>query len=403
MSAPSSSVPPPWEQVPLGELLDLSNGLNADKSAYGAGVPFANVLEIITHESITESDTPGRVVVNPKALRRYEVKQGDVLFNRTSETQEDVGLASVFLGARPIVFGGFVFRGRPLTRRLTLAYSKYAFRSPHVRRQIISRGQGGIRANIGQRDLKNVMVCLPSRAEQAAIAERLDDVSAAAACLERLVAKKEAVKQGIMQQLLTGKTRLPGFCAAWVHAALGEVATVNMGQSPIGSSYNNTGRGWPLVQGNADIKQRRTIDRLWTTRPTKRCRAGDVILTVRAPVGHTAIAQRDSCIGRGVCSLAAEHDNRFLFHALVYNESRWVIYEQGSTFTAVNSDEVRSFTVPWPVDAIERRAIATLLDDVDDEIRVLQDRLVKGRHVKQAMMQELLTGRTRLPVADDVE
>ncbi len=142
-----------WPKVALGELLGLSNGINADKSAYGTGLPFANVLEVITNESITESDIPGRITISPKVQRRYEVKRGDVLFNRTSETQEEVGLASVYVGREPVVFGGFVFRGRPLTRRLTMAYSRYAFRSPFVRSQVVARGQGGIRANIGQRDL----------------------------------------------------------------------------------------------------------------------------------------------------------------------------------------------------------------------------------------------------------
>jgi type I restriction enzyme S subunit len=206
--------------------------------------------------------------------------------------------------------------------------------------------------------------------------------------------------QGMMQQLLTGQTRLPGFTAPWSDAPLGTVAIVNMGQSPPGSSYNTSGRGVPLVQGNADIKHRRTIDRLRTTQPTKHCRTGDVILTVRAPVGFTAVAAHDSCIGRGVCSLAAGPDNRFMFHALMYAEPRWAVYEQGSTFTAVNSNEVRAFSIPWPRDPEERRAVAWILDDADAAGDLLKRRLTKARAIKQGMMQQLLTGRTRLPVRE---
>lgn len=232
--------------------------------------------------------------------------------------------------------------------------------------------------------------------EQRAIASALDDAGSVVVAIEQLIAKKRAIKQGMMQQLFTGKTRLPGFTDEWTEVKLEEIATVNMGQSPVGSSYNASGRGLPLVQGNADIRDRRTIDRIWTTHPTKRCRAGDVVLTVRAPVGFTAVASKDACVGRGVCSINAPGDNRFLYQALVYSEPAWSVYEQGSTFTAVNSNEVRSFVLPWPNDQAERSAIATVLDDADRNLAMLAARLAKAKAVKQGMTQELLTGRTRL-------
>ena len=80
----------------------------------------------------------------------------------------------------------------------------------------------------------------------------------------------------------------------------------------------------------------------------------------------------------------------------MYAESRWGVFEQGSTFTAVNSNDVRSFTVAWPCELRERSAIASALDDVDLEIAGLRARLAKAHDVKQGMMQQLLTGRTRL-------
>jgi type I restriction enzyme S subunit len=205
-----------------------------------------------------------------------------------------------------------------------------------------------------------------------------------------------------MQQLLTGETRLPGFTRPWVDAKLGEVAAVTMGQSPPSSSYNSDGDGLPLVQGNADIRDRRTIDRLWTSRATKVCVAGDILLTVRAPVGFTAVASRNSCLGRGVCSLSTKGNNRYLYHALVHAEPHWAIFEQGSTFTAVNSAQVRNFSLPWPNDIEEQAAISLVLDEVDMELGALHERLHKAKRIKQGMMQELLSGRTRLPVVEGV-
>ena len=239
---------------------------------------------------------------------------------------------------------------------------------------------------------------MPAIEQQKRAADALQDVDDLIATLERLIAKKQAIKQGMMQQLLTGRTRLPGFYSAWKETTLGSVSSVTMGQSPAGSTYNSDARGLPLVQGNADIRGRVTFDRIWTSAPTKTCEPGDVLLTVRAPVGYTAIASKRSCLGRGVCAISAGNDNRFMFHALVYAEPAWALYEQGSTFTAVNSNEVRSFAIQWPTDSGERQAIARVLDDADKELASLQARLAKARAIKTGMMQQLLTGRTRLPV-----
>lgn len=89
--------PDGWSLVPLGDLLKFQNGFNTEKSAYGRGLPFANVLEVITHSHITAKMIQGQVATTPAETSRYLVRRGDVLFNRTSETQEEGGLASVYL------------------------------------------------------------------------------------------------------------------------------------------------------------------------------------------------------------------------------------------------------------------------------------------------------------------
>ncbi|MGB3683815.1 MAG: restriction endonuclease subunit S, partial [Rubrobacteraceae bacterium] len=258
-------IPEDWETLPLLELLDFRNGVNADKSAYGKGTPFINVLEIITHTHLQFADIPGQVTLPKLLINSYAVQRGDILFNRTSETQEEVGLASVYLGNEAVVFGGFVIRGRNLGTGIDEIYSGYAFRSPTIRAQIISKGQGAVRANIGQQELSKVLISLPPLHEQRAIAAALSDVDALISALDKLIAKKRAVKTAAMQQLLTGKQRLPGFSGEWEVKRLGEVAYVNMGQSPSSRNYNVRGVGLPLIQGNADIEDRKTIARVWTT------------------------------------------------------------------------------------------------------------------------------------------
>jgi len=214
--------------------------------------------------------------------------------------------------------------------------------------------------------------------------------------LDRLITKKRAIKQATMQQLLTGQSRLPGFSGEWEVKQLGDIAWIEMGQSPDSRHYNRSGNGLPLIQGNADIEARRTVARVWTTQVTKEGVAGDLLLTVRAPVGAVGKISEDCCLGRGVCSIRPKVDADFLFHTLVHLESAWKNLEQGSTFTSANSKQVASFTLLVPVDSQEQISIATILSDMDTEITALETRRTKTRAIKQAMMQELLTGRTRL-------
>ncbi|MEA9490289.1 restriction endonuclease subunit S [Xanthomonas campestris] len=389
-------IPEDWEIKSFGELFEFRNGVNADKNAYGEGVRFINVLEPIAYSHLHGPDIPGRVSLPERIINHYAVKKGDVIFNRTSETESEIGLAATYLDSEVVVFGGFVIRGRPIFQALDPLYSGYAFRAPFIRSQIVPMGQGAVRANIGQQSLGKVLAPIPPYEDQRAIASVLSDMDALLDGLDRLIAKKRAIKQSAMQQLLTGQTRLSGFSGVWEAKRLGDLAWIEMGQSPDSRHYNRTGDGVPLIQGNSDIDFGLTIARVWTTQVAKEGLAGDLLLTVRAPVGAVGKISENCCLGRGVCSIRPRVDTDFLFHALVYSEPAWKSLEQGSTFTSANSKQVSSFTLLVPVDGQEQTAIAAILSDMDIEITALETRRTKIRALKQAMMQELLTGKTRL-------
>lgn len=404
MTPPAQTVLSDWQAFSLGDLLKFSNGINADKSAYGSGAPFANVLEVINNESLEMDDIPGRVNLPRKVMARYEVQHGDILFNRTSETQEEVGLASVYFGHEPIAFGGFVFRGRPLTSHLDLDYSKYALRTAEVRNQITARGQGGIRANVSQRDLKDVTVTLPPVPEQRVIAEALDDASNHIRLLERFIAKKYAIKQGMMQQLLTGRTRFPGFREPLALGVLGDIADVVMGQSPVGTSYNRDGVGAPLINGPTEFTNWHPVARQWTTAPVRFCEPRDVLICVRgSSTGRMNIADQNYCIGRGVAAVRAQrgNDQNYVRYALSSVVEELLKLQSGSTFPSIDSRVIRGGVIFLP-EPSEQKVIGEALSDADDEIHALRARIDKALAVKQGMMQQLFTGRTRLPVQETV-
>jgi type I restriction enzyme S subunit len=172
------------------------------------------------------------------------------------------------------------------------------------------------------------------------------------------------------------------------------VAEIVMGQSPSSLNYNTRGDGLPLIQGNADVANRKTIVRVFTSQMTKEGRAGDIIMSVRAPVGAVSRATFDVCLGRGVCAIRFSND--FLYHLLIFLEPTWSKHSKGSTFDSVDKNDVEAVEIWLPADAEEQAAIAAVLSDMDAELAALEARRDKTRDLKQAMMQELLTGKTRL-------
>jgi len=179
-------------------------------------------------------------------------------------------------------------------------------------------------------------------------------------------------------------TEIGAIPEGWEVKKMEVVAQIEMGQSPSSENYNTKGVGLPLVQGNADIKNRKTIIRNYTSQITKICKKGDIIMSVRAPVGEIATATQNACIGRGVCAL--RYPNKYLFHYLLYIEPKWAQHSTGSTFDSVNSETIKKLKIPLP----EQTAIAKVLSDTDNLLQTLEKKIAKKRLIKQGAMQELL-------------
>ena len=167
---------------------------------------------------------------------------------------------------------------------------------------------------------------------------------------------------------------------------LSDIATVQMGQSPSSQSYNEEERGLPLIQGNLDLQDGRLTPRVYTSEITQQCEAGDVILTVRAPVGEIAIAKFNACIGRGVCAIRPKRnaDTMLIYQYLQYYKPKWASLEQGSTFTSVGGADIRSIHVNMP----SPRAIK-LLEVLEHKVTVEQNTLSILVKQKQYLLAQL--------------
>ena len=197
--------------------------------------------------------------------------------------------------------------------------------------------------------------------------------------------------QKIFNQEIRFKDKAGEGFPEWQSLTFDDVCIVNMGQSPESSSYNEDSIGIPLIQGNADICNRLTVPRIWTSQPTKTCDFGDLILTVRAPVGAVSKSTTRACIGRGVCSMSPKENTSrdFLYQLLFWFESfKWKSIEQGSTFTAISGGDIRSLKVEFPCFE-EQVEIAKFLDSLDLKINSVKSRLELTKQYKQGLLQQM--------------
>jgi type I restriction enzyme, S subunit len=399
-------IPDDWEVKFLSELFTFSGGFTASREElsddgfcylhYG-DIHKSNKIYIDVSEEY--SAIPKLNISINFIPKKSLLDDGDIVFVDASEDDEGASKHIVVRNLKRInyISGLHTIVSKSKDRSLDNTYKQFCFQTRDIKRQFKFYAVGTKVTGISKTNIAKIQIPVPPLLQQTAIATALSDADALISSLEKLIAKKRNIKQGAMQELLTGKKRLPGFSGEWEVKKLGEIAEINMGQSPDSKNYNSRQIGVPLIQGNADIENRKSIKRIWTTQITKTCDEGDLIMTVRAPVGAIGIASENSCIGRGVCSLKPKNSYRnFLYHLLIYNEDKWKIVEQGSTFTSANSSQILNFQLSIVNSIAEQTAIAHILSDMDAEIEQLEQKLAKYRQIKQGMMQELLTGKTRL-------
>ena len=173
-----------WEEIQLNKLLSFKNGLNASKEKYGRGTKFINVSDILKNDFLTYSNIEGYVEVSKEQFENYLVSYGDVLFQRSSETRDEVGTSNVYLDPEvDCVFGGFVIRGRKIDEYEPF-FLKELLTTSSVRKEITSRRGGSTRYNIGQESLKTVKINIPSIQEQKKIASFLSQIDRKIVLLE---------------------------------------------------------------------------------------------------------------------------------------------------------------------------------------------------------------------------
>lgn len=391
-------IPEGWQEVRLGDLGTFSKGSGIKKDdVIDSGVPCIRYGQIYTehHELVRHIQT---FVSAEVASTSRPLAAGDILFAGSGETKAEIGKCVAYVDDVGAVAGGDIIILSPSDAESR--FLGYALNASWVADQKMSHAQGDAVVHISATNLASVIVPMPPRAEQRAIAGVLSDTDALVEALDALIAKKRDMKQAAMQQLLTGRTRLPGFTDEWQTRQFAELC------SPRSSRID------PRVSGGGDFcvelehlesGTARLLGSGLTTESSSlktKFTTGDVLFgKLRSYLRKSWLADRSGVCSTEIWVLAASPDvssPRFL--AQVVQTDRFVeassmsygTHMPRSDWSIVSKHELAAPSLP------EQEAIGTVLMDMDAEIDALVAQREKAELVKQGMMQELLSGRVRL-------
>jgi len=389
------------ERKPLGQMLRRAPryGINA------AAIPLRP--GVATYIRITDIDESGRFAPNLKvgvahpAVAKYQLSQGELVFARTGASVGKSYLYDPHDGE--LVFAGFLINIAPDPQRLNPKFlALYAQTKEYwdwVARTSVRSGQPGVNG----REYATLPIPAPNIATQNAIANVVSDVDTLITTLEHLIAKKQAIKQGMMQQLLTGKTRLPGFNETWRERPFEDLAAPSRDRvSPknvsIGTrliELEHIGGGSGRLHGSSTAVNAVSLKTIF--------RPGDVLFgKLRAYLRKYWLADSDGLCSTEIWALRAKSDAVGAFVRYVVETDRFIEVASGGYGTHMPRSDwgvIRKLSIATPA-LDEQEAISQVLLDADTEINALCQKLEKANFVKQGMMQQLLTGRTRLPIEE---
>jgi len=401
-STDAGFVPEDWLDHTVGELIDFEGGSQPDKKVFSSAWKPGYVRLI----QIRDYKTDKYETFVPINLARRFCTEKDIMIGRYGPPIFQIlrGLSGAYnvalIKALP----------RPQLSEIFAYYflkqdKLFAFIEKLSQR---SSGQTGV----DLKELRNYPLPLPpTKAEQEAIAEALSVADALIESLEQLIAKKRLIKQGAMQELLTGKKRLPGFEKKlgykntevgvipedWEIHRLGEGINLFSGFHVLAQHYNTDGDGIAYITGPADFSNGVIQHTKYTTKPGTICAENDILLTVKGSgAGTLVLSNAKYCISRQLMAIRVHSwSSPYIFFSLLQDMSLF-----GATATGLipglSRGDILNKTILLPPTKAEQDAIATILSGMAAELATLETKLVKARQIKQGMMQELLTGRIRL-------
>lgn len=395
-----------WEVKKLEKLLLFKNGINATKEQYGKGVKFINVMDIINNDFIFHDNIIGCVDITQKVFEDSKVEYGDVLFQRSSETREEVGQASVYLDKdKSATFGGFVIRGKKISE-YDPVFMNFLLKTDLVRKDITDKSGGSTRYNVGQETLKTVAIHLPSIPEQTKIANFLVAINEKIAQLTQKCELLARYKKGVMQQIFSQELRFKDDgdrdFPDWEEKRLDDIADIKGGKRlPKGVSLQIEKNQFPYItvsdmyQGGVDTKNIKyvpsnVVDIIKNYKISRK----DIFISVAGTLGIVGIIPEE-LEGANLTENAnkitnLKCDQQYLFQYFL-SEKLANLIENVSTVGAQPKLAIyalNSFQVDLP-SVQEQIKIANFLTSIDKKITETQTYLDIVKQYKQGLLQQM--------------
>ncbi len=386
-------IPEDWEVKELKDIGECIIGLTYSPSnvrSYGVLVLRSSNVQngrlSFDDNVFVDMDLPQRVIV----------KESDILICARNGSKHLIGkCALINKKTSGSAFGAFMSVYRGEFPKLVF----HQFRSDIIQKQI-EETLGATINQITNKDLRSFRVVIPTnKTEQTAIANALSDADGYIESLEKLIDKKQKIKQGSLQQLLKPKEN-------WEVKSIGEVAEVERGASPRPIEDpkwfdNNSLIGWVRI---SDVTSSTKILQFTTQKlsdlgikNSRYVERGNLIMSICATIGRPILTRIDVCIHDGFVVFRKPTINKeYLYYFLSFIEKDWSKNGQTGSQMNLNTNLIKKTEIYLPPTKTEQQQIAQILSDIDNEINILNQKLTKAKAIKQGMMQQLLTGKIRL-------
>jgi len=413
-------LPEGWKWVRLGEVVEkkkfaivdgpFGTQLHADEYLKDGEIPVIRVINLSYKGEFNKKDLVYIAKNKANILKRSKVISGDIIIAKTGAT---IGKSAKF----PHLFSEGIIASSCMKMSIDKNIGNndfilYWIVSDFGQNAIINSALGTTRTTININPFKNISFPLPPLPEQQKIAEILETVDNAIEKTDRIIEKYKRIKQGMMHDLLTrgidehGNIRsekthrfkdspLGRIPEEWEVKRLGEISLIIMGQSPPSLLVNKEGKGFPFLQGNAEFTIKYPSPINWIEKPSRMSIKGSILVSVRAPIGDLNLSEKEYCIGRGLASIKPNGDILsicFAWYILKFYIKDLTKIGQGSTFEAVNKEDLKNFVIPLPPPD-EQKRIAEILSQIDQTIEKEEAYKQKLERIKQGLMEDLLTGK----------
>ena len=402
-------------KYPFSQLYDMASGISSTKEQAGHGSPFVSFSTVFNNYFLPDA-LPDLMDTSIKEQETYSIKEGDILITRTSETIDELAMSCVAVKDYPrATYSGFTKRLRPKTAGI--AYHKYlAFylRSQLFRKAVTNNAFMTLRASFNEDIFSFLNLYLPEYKEQVKIGDMLYSMEQKIQLNKRICAELEAMAKTLYNYWFTQfdfpdengkpyrssggemvwndqlKRKIP---KGWSAGQLSDIANITMGQSPSGDTYNENGSGTIFYQGCTDFGTRFPVPRVYTSAPTRFAKAGDILMSVRAPVGTLNIAMEDCCIGRGLAALNSKFGSQLhlLYTLSGFKQLFDVMDGNGTTFGSITKDTLFEMKVVIPRrDQI--KSFEEMVQPIEQKIRVAEQENRELTKLRDWLLPALMNG-----------